>query len=1475
MTIRRISIVLIFVVGTLINGSGFAQQRVADHLHKPLNEKEALAIFQYEKFIEDVSAMARQEGYDYRNDHCFRNFLYFAHAGTLNDVFLAYSEESPASAYKAIYTRSIEKYREQLVLFKRNEQVLRAEFARRINSAIPGTTAGRPGGPTNPAPQAACANMDFESGTLNGWTTNTNISGGTGPSFVTTPGNDANVPAIPMVYAGGFSACLDALTTSSGNLDFVELSQTFMVTNANKDFLFYTAVIVDAGAHACADNPKFEVSVLNSGNAVIPCSNISLIGSASGGGNCSQYTGWQTVGGYDYLNWSPVIVPLQAYLGQNVTIKFRVQRCNGGGGHGAKAYVEASCNPQALTGTGSIVCAGNPVGLFAPNLPGYSYSWTSSNGFTASTRTISVTQAGTYSVTITNTSNAGCQMKLDTVILAVPNPTASFNVNFTPCSPTFSVPVVSTSIPGAPGDPIAGYSWEWGDATANGSGANASHTYGSAGTKTIELVVTSQGGCKDSIRQPVTIVPGPTAAFATANVCAGALASFNSTSTPPAPATMASQVWIFGDGSANGMGASTVHSYTSPGTYNVKLVVTNNQLCKDSIVHPITIFPKPAVSFSASPVCLGTATSFNNTSTVAAPNTISSWAWDFDNNGTTDNTTQSPSNNFTPAGSYVVKLKATSNNGCADSATAMIQVNPMPVVNFTAANACMNSNVGIANTSSVSAGSIATWGWNFGAGATPGLSSVQAPGSLSYNTPGVKTITLTATTNASCTAVFTNTVSIYAQPVAAFAASSVCAGLATTFTDQSTPALPAADAVSAWTWDLNNDGVMDGTASAPSYTYGASGTYTAMMIATTNNGCKDTVYVPVSVWGHATVDFSPTNVCFGTATSFTNQTSFSTQPNTGTGSGWSWTFGNGGTSGSQSPIYTYTNGANANTTYTVKLVVTTSHNCVDSTSKTVTVYSLPTPSFTSDSACYNALSHLVDASNGNGNTLTGYAWDFTGDNVADVSGVSNPNYTFPAFGNTAVNYTVSTTPAAGLSCSSFTTQNVWVHPLPVPAFSFTNACVNAQPILFDASSSTIPVGTNTLYAWQYGDAGSGNGQQVSHTYAAAGAYSTTLTVTSNKGCVKKLVQQVAVYEKPKMTFSAAHNCFGSPTTFTASALPGSGTPGQWFWDFNNSITSIEGNGQQATYTFPSAGSQTISLVTISTAPGYCRDTVTRKIYVNYMPHPQFTVDKPAGCPLPHCVTFTDNTPAVQGPAQIVNWIWRFGDGSTTNAGTNASQSHCYNNTSSSTSALFDVTLIAVTDSACVDSMVKNSYITVYPKPIADYTVSSGTVTEPLVYFSNQSIDYTKWWWYFGDGPALDSVNVDPTHYYNSDNADTYPTRLIVANQYGCRDTAYAPVTIGPEFVFYIPNAFTPGNGDNINDGFIGRGIGIVKHEMWIFDRWGVMIYYTNDINKPWDGTVQGKSNPVQQDVYVWKVKLLDVLGKKHDYVGHVTVLRGN
>ena len=204
---------------------------------------------------------------------------------------------------------------------------------------------------------------------------------------------------------------------------------------------------------------------------------------------------------------------------------------------------------------------------------------------------------------------------------------------------------------------------------------------------------------------------------------------------------------------------------------------------------------------------------------------------------------------------------------------------------------------------------------------------------------------------------------------------------------------------------------------------------------------------------------------------------------------------------------------------------------------------------------------------------------------------------------------------------------------------------------------------------------------------------------------------------------------------------------------------------------------------------------------------------------------------------------------------------------------YTVTLTTKTDSGCVATNVKPNFITVYPTPIANYTVvpEFGNVIVPQVHFVNQSVDYTTVQWNFGDGKS-DMVTINPSHTYNTIDANEYYTSLVVTNQYGCSDTAKLTVIIAGDFVFYIPNAFSP-NGDGFNESFVGMGVGIANYEMWIYNRWGASIYYTEDIHQPWTGKVIGKSEDAQQDVYTWKVELKDIFGKKHSYFGHVTLLR--
>jgi gliding motility-associated-like protein len=298
-----------------------------------------------------------------------------------------------------------------------------------------------------------------------------------------------------------------------------------------------------------------------------------------------------------------------------------------------------------------------------------------------------------------------------------------------------------------------------------------------------------------------------------------------------------------------------------------------------------------------------------------------------------------------------------------------------------------------------------------------------------------------------------------------------------------------------------------------------------------------------------------------------------------------------------------------------------------------------------------------------------------------------------------------------------------------------------------------------------------------------------------------------------------------------------------------------------------AGSVTLTLTTNDPA-GPCTAvsaTVTHNFFQN--PVVNFAVDIPSGCPI-HCVQFGDLS-VVGGGDNIASWSWNFGDNSPVDVTQNPA--HCYSN-----SGFYDVTLTATSNNGCSTTLTIAQMIHVFAMPNAEFTFSPNpaSVLDPTVTFYNQSSSDVNYWdWTFGDGDSLNNtVTPNPVHIYPNITEGVYDATLIVQNSDGCWDTVVHPVAIGPEFTFYIPNAFTP-NGDNINDIFFGQGIGIVEYDIWIFDRWGNMIFHGDDLGDTWDGKANHGSEVAQQDVYVWKVKLKDVFGKKHSYLGTVTLVK--
>ncbi len=244
-----------------------------------------------------------------------------------------------------------------------------------------------------------------------------------------------------------------------------------------------------------------------------------------------------------------------------------------------------------------------------------------------------------------------------------------------------------------------------------------------------------------------------------------------------------------------------------------------------------------------------------------------------------------------------------------------------------------------------------------------------------------------------------------------------------------------------------------------------------------------------------------------------------------------------------------------------------------------------------------------------------------------------------------------------------------------------------------------------------------------------------------------------------------------------------------------------------------------------------------------------------------CVNSNGNTFSAEGTGSSYNW--------TSPAGTTIVSGQNTNSVTIAWDSLPGPVTVSTSSLLGCTSAVASCIVNPSPLPIAAFT---STPTGLAYDFTDLSLGgVTQWQWDFGDGSLLNIQN--PSHTFLSD-AGPYTIMLIASTQNNCIDTAYQTIVMEQEqgFSFYIPDAFSPNN-DGINDTFSGKGVLISKYEMMIFDRWGNLIFFSDDFSKPWDGRANHGTQIVQEDVYIYSIKVTDVKKKKHNYKGIVTLFR--
>jgi gliding motility-associated-like protein len=1115
-----------------------------------------------------------------------------------------------------------------------------------------------------------------------------------------------------LIAGGGVSY---SWNPSGNNNDTISVSPNSSTT--------YAVNVIDA--NGCQATAFVNVTVnlnpvINLPAGVFICSGVSATLDAGAGASSYQWSNGATT--------QTISVNSQGAYSVTVTNSF---------GCTSTASTQVTVGGQVISNNATIaICQGQTATLDA-GYTGLNYQWSTG----ASSQTINVSQAGVYSVTITD--GNGCTGTIANTVQVNPLPQAAF----TPNDECLNDSVFFMDASAVNGGSITGWSWDLGDGNISYA-QDPIHVYNNPGAYNVTLTVTSNNGCTSTIADTLNIYPIPNAAFAANPGCVYSNLNFTNQSSVGF-GNIISWNWTFGDGTTSST-QSPQHAFSAPGNYNVTLVVATPGGCADTVNSIVQVYPQPSLSFTSTPtiICQGGTVTLNNTST-STNGIINNFQWSFGNGQTS--TQNNPTVTYNTAGSYNVTLIGTTVHGCSDTLNQPVTVNAPPV-----ADAGSNQSLCIGQSATLTATGGGTYVW------TPG-GSTSAAINVNPATSGWYSVIVTNANG--CTSRDSAYVTVKPLPTPnAGPDKALCAGGSVSLT---------ATGGGTYVWT-------PGGATTPTINVNPASTTNYIVTVTAANGCtrNDTARVVVNALPVASA--GPDKViCYGATTGLTA---------TG-GATYNWAH-NGATSAT---VY-------VNPTVATSYVVTVTNASGCTARDTVAVSINPTPTVTGSNAFFcTGYSTTLNA----GNPGMTYLWSPSGDTTQTVV-VSDPGVysvvVTNAFGcqgsgsfnvseggtglapnpintvvcqgvnvtldagnsgmvyqwstgavsqtinvNTTGSYTVTVTDPGG--CSASFTNNVTMQPLPVVNFTTTDACLGSVTTVNNTSSITS--GNIINWAWNFGNGILSTSQTPSLAFPAAGSYPVTLVATSGFGCIDSASGTIQIDPLPTAAFTAVDVCEGDAVQFNDGSSVTSGAVSGWQWEFGDGATATSQNPQ---HTYATAGAYGISLI-VATGSG-CRDTVLGTVVIDPMPQADFTSqDVCEG----DSVRFY-NTSLLNG-GFISDIDWDFGDGNTS---TVSDPVHYYTQPGS-----YTVVLRVGSDQGCEDVISRT--VNVNPKPAADFSVPqvcNGNASQ----FTDQSTvpsgSVNGWYWEFGDGAF--SSQQTPAHTYAS--AGSYSVTLVAYTDKGCSDT---------------------------------------------------------------------------------------------------------
>lgn len=418
-----------------------------------------------------------------------------------------------------------------------------------------------------------------------------------------------------------------------------------------------------------------------------------------------------------------------------------------------------------------------------------------------------------------------------------------------------------------------------------------------------------------------------------------------------------------------------------------------------------------------------------------------------------------------------------------------------------------------------------------------------------------------------------------------------------------------------------------------------------------------------------------------------------------------------------------------------------------------------------------------------------------------------------------------------------------------------------ETVLF---SDTLKKGKK--YYWDFGHApnryDTTTANTSSHLYNTVGSYTAMLIAEDSATCNIRDTSYITIKvgnNRANVNFNWAKTqpceSLGVLFTNTSTGTPPNFNANSFTWDYGDgSPKETAGISPPRSHSYSQAGTYTVILQLHD--DNFCNSPLadTQIVRINPLVDARFTTS-PSGC-APYNAIFTNESLAG------TDFIWEYGD-NTTSANGNITHTHLYQNPGT-----YRVRLIAIDTSTC-NKRDTSAYFTIIvsDKPHAQATwAPNPPAANTFTQFTNQSTGASHYLWNFGDGESATEIN--PRHLYNA--TGIFTAELVAYNKYNCTDTFQLQVRTIIEPLLDVPNAFTPGKfGENAS--ILVRGFGIEKMDWNIYNRWGQLIFHSENRKLGWDGTYKGKLQPM--DVYTYTLDVIFSDGKKYRKTGDITLLR--